>query len=357
MKKIIILPGDGIGPEIIRQADKVFNYIAEEEKIPLTTEKAYIGGAAIDKYGVPFPKKTEEKCLSSDAVLLGAVGGPKWDDIDPEIRPEKGLLAIRKALGTYANLRPAKMRDSLVHHSPIKEEIVSGTDIMIVRELTGGIYFGKREKGEREGVRFAYDVEHYDEGEISRIAHIAFKQARMRKRHLTLVDKANVLDSSKLWREVVKEIAEEYEDVKLDFMYVDNASMQLIRRPRDFDVVLTNNIFGDILSDEMSQITGSIGLLSSISAGEGPWLYEPIHGSAPDIAGKNLANPLGTILSVAELVRNSLGEEGIALKIERAVEETLAEGYRTADLTKGEYVGCEEMGDLVVEKLRKLKGL
>ncbi len=355
MKKITILPGDGIGPEIIKQAEKIFKYISDEEKIQLNIEKAYIGGDAIDKYGIPFPEETKEKCLKSDAVLLGAVGGPKWDDIEPEMRPEKGLLAMRKVLGTYANLRPAKMRESLIHHSPIKKEIVSGTDVMIVRELTGGIYFGKRETGEREGVRFAYDVEHYDEREISRISHIAFRQARMRKRHLTLVDKANVLDSSKLWREVVKEIAREYEDVKLDFMYVDNASMQLIKRPRDFDVILTNNIFGDILSDEMSQITGSIGLLPSISAGEGPWLYEPIHGSAPDIAGKNLANPLGTILSVAELVRNSLGEEKIASKIERSVEQTLDEGYCTSDLTDGEYVSCEEMGDLIVEKLRRLK--
>ncbi|CDZ75497.2 3-isopropylmalate dehydrogenase [Peptoniphilus sp. ING2-D1G] len=350
-----VLPGDGIGPEIIGQAEKIFNYIAAEEKVSLIVEKADIGGVAIDKYGTPFPEETEEKCLSSDAVLLGAVGGPKWDDINPEIRPEKGLLAMRKSLGTYANLRPAKMRESLIHHSPIKEEIVSGTDIMIVRELTGGIYFGKRERGEKKGIRFAYDVEYYDEKEISRISHIAFKQAHMRKKHLTLVDKANVLDSSKLWREVVSEIAKDYEDVKVDFMYVDNASMQLIKRPTDFDVILTNNIFGDILSDEMSQIIGSIGLLPSISAGEGPWLYEPIHGSAPDIAGKNLANPLGTILSVAELLRNSLKEEKIATKIEEAVEEILEEGYRTSDLTYGEYIGCEEMGDLIVEKLRKSK--
>ncbi|NLJ69912.1 MAG: 3-isopropylmalate dehydrogenase [Clostridiaceae bacterium] len=350
-KKILVLKGDGVGPEIIDCALEVLSAISDKSGEKFTLDFADIGGVAIDKYGNPFPEETEQKLQDVSAVLLGAVGGPKWDNIDPAIRPEKGLLALRKALGVYANLRPCQIYPGLIDNSPLKPEYLKNVDFVIVRELVGGIYFGKRDTFIENGLRTAFDEERYDEAEIKRIAIYAFETAMGRSKKLTLVDKANVLDSSKLWREVVAEIAEDYPEVELEFLYVDNAAMQLIRQPSSFDVILTNNIFGDILSDEASQIAGSIGLLPSASLGAEVGLYEPIHGSAPDIAGQNIANPLATILSLAMLLRYSFGLHAEADQIEQAVKQVLANGHRTKDLAPDDYLGTREITHEVIKNL------
>lgn len=351
---IAVIHGDGIGVEIVNASLKVLEKIEEKYNVKFNKRNALLGGAAIDVTGVPLPKETIKICKESQAVILGSVGGPKWDSLPGDKRPEKALLGIREALGLYANLRPAKVYDALKDACPLKDSIVSeGVDLLVVRELTGGIYFGRRGR-EKGNVDFAYDTESYDVNEIKRITHVAFKSARQRKGKVTLVDKANVLESSRLWREVVNEIHKEYIDVELEFMYVDNAAMQLVRKPSQFDVILTNNIFGDILSDEASMITGSIGMLPSASVREDSFgMYEPIHGSAPDIAGKNIANPLAQILSVAMMLRYSLNMKEAAEDIERAVEEVLKDGYRTVDIyAEGmKKVGTKEMGELVVSKL------
>lgn len=356
MNKIIaITKGDGIGPEIVNEAIKVLDKIGEKYNHNFEYKEALIGGAAYDKYNTPLPEETLDICEKSDAIFLGAVGGDKWDTIDPKLRPEQGLLNLRKKFKLYANLRPATIYNALKTASPLKDNIVEkGVDILVVRELIGGIYFGDRKTYVEKGVKTAYDIEKYNENEIRRIAKMAFDSAMGRRKKVTLVDKANVLDSSKLWREVVKEVAKDYDKVELNFMYVDNASMQLIKNPSQFDVILTNNIFGDILSDESSQITGSIGMLPSASISEiGINMYEPIHGSAPDIAGQNIANPLATILSAAMMLRYSFNLEEEAANIENAVKKVLEDKIRTIDIKEpnGKYVSCSEIGDAVVARI------
>lgn len=354
--KIAVLPGDGIGPEIVKQALKVLKALLREgQKFEL--QEAPIGGAGYDAGGDPLPESTLALAKSADAVLLGAVGGPNYDTLPRPMRPEQGLLRIRKELGLFANLRPALLYEELANVSTLKSEIVAGLDIMILRELTGDIYFGQP-RGRREtgsGEREGYDTMKYNESEIRRIAHIGFDIARKRAKRLCSVDKANVLDTSILWREVVNEVAKEYPDVELSHMYVDNAAMQLVRAPRQFDVMLTGNMFGDILSDEASMLTGSIGMLPSASLDAGnKGLYEPIHGSAPDIAGRNVANPLATILSAAMMMRYTFNQEALAARIEAAVRRVLRQGYRTADIYEAgtRKVGTEEMGDAVVAALQ-----
>ncbi|MBT8762964.1 3-isopropylmalate dehydrogenase [Desulfohalobiaceae bacterium Ax17] len=353
---ICLLPGDGIGPEIVEQAVKVLKAIGQKFGHEFVLKQALIGGEAIDKTGFPLPEETVEICKESDAVLLGAVGGPKWDNIDKDRRPERGLLGIRKELGLFANLRPAKLFSELKNASLLRPDIVDkGIDLLVVRELTGGIYFGQP-KGEevRDGKRVAFNTMIYDEDEIRRIARLAFELARKRRNLVTSVDKANVLDVSQLWREVVEEVSKEYPDVTLNHLYVDNAAMQLVRDPAQFDVVVTSNLFGDILSDEAAVITGSLGMLPSASMGEkSPALYEPIHGSAPDIAGQNKANPLATILSVAMMLDYSFNLKEEAQAIEQAVQNVLAKGYRTGDLLEQgkQLVSCSEMGDLVCKEI------
>ncbi|WP_099204250.1 3-isopropylmalate dehydrogenase [Scatolibacter rhodanostii] len=350
--KIAVLKGDGIGPEIVSEATKVLSKTAEEFGFDVEYQQALIGGAAIDETGCPLPQETIDICKGADSVLLGAVGGYKWDTLPGAERPEVGLLAIRKALGLYANLRPAVIFEPLKSASPLKEEIIGESlDIMVVRELTGGIYFGERGTNEEDGIISAYDTERYSVPEIERIAKTAFEMARKRNKKLCSVDKANVLDSSRLWRKTVERIAKDYPEVELSHMYVDNCAMQLVRNPSQFDVIVTSNMFGDILSDEASMISGSIGMLASASLNEsGSGLYEPIHGSAPDIAGQNSANPLATILSVAMMLRYSLGEPKAAERIEKAVVTALKQA-RTADIATKETnikkVTCSEMGDLV----------
>ena len=352
--KITVLKGDGIGPEIVNECIKVLDKAGEKIGFAFDYDYELLGGCAIDEAGVPYPEKTAKACKASDAVLLGAVGGPKWDSQPGNNRPEKGLLAIREDLGLFANLRPAKIFAPLKSASPIKEEIIGeGLDILIVRELTGGIYFGDRGTYEENGVVGAYDTERYTYPEIKRIVKAGFEYAMKRGKKLTCVDKANVLESSRLWRETVKRVAEDYPEVELNHMYVDNCAMQLVRNPRQFDVILTSNIFGDILSDEASMIAGSIGMLASASlSGSKLGLYEPIHGSAPDIAGQNIANPLATILSVAMMLRYSLDQSEAADAIEAAVAKVL-ETYRTPDIYEEGFtkVGCDEMGDRVCEAL------
>lgn len=352
--KITLLKGDGIGPEIVNQAVKVLDCAAEKFDFGVTYDEALLGGCAIDATGVPLPDETVAKCKASDSVLLGAVGGPKWDSQPGNNRPEAGLLGIRGALGLFANLRPSVIFGPLKSASPIKDEIIGGNlDVMIVRELTGGIYFGERGRKEVNGQPAAWDTEMYTIGEVERIARVAFDLAMKRNKKLTSVDKANVLESSRLWRETVKRVAEDYPEVELNHMYVDNCAMQLVRNPRQFDVILTSNIFGDILSDEASMIAGSIGMLASASlSGSKLGLYEPIHGSAPDIAGQNIANPLATILSVAMMLRYSLDQSEAADAIEAAVAKVL-ETYRTPDIYEEGFtkVGCDEMGDRVCEAL------
>jgi len=358
-KQILILPGDGIGPEVIAQAERVLSLINDQFKLGLLFTHGLLGGAAIDVYGVPLPEETLAKANDSVAILLGAVGGPKWDKLDMAIRPEKGLLGIRSKLELFGNLRPAILYPQLASASSLKPEIVSGLDIIIVRELTGGIYFGQprgiriNERGEREG----FNTFIYNEPEIRRIGKLAFETARKRGKKLCSVDKANVLEATVLWREVMQDIGTEYPDVELSHMYVDNAAMQLVRAPKQFDVVVTENMFGDILSDAAAMLTGSIGMLPSASLNkDGFGMYEPCHGSAPDIAGQNKANPLATILSAAMLLRHSLNESAAAEAIEKAVERVLDQGYRTGDIyTDGsKRVGTIEMGDAVVAALKAM---
>lgn len=353
---ITVLPGDGIGPEVIGEALGVLEVVGRKTGCEFKLAEALMGGCAIDAYGLPLPEATLDACKKSDAVLMGAVGGPKWDGLPGSKRPEAGLLALRAGLGLYANLRPAVIYASLKTASPLHPDVVAnGIDLLVVRELTGGIYFGKRGRGFDQTLgETAYDTESYGAVEIERIAKVAFETASKRKRRVTSVDKANVLESSRLWREVVTRVASDHPEVELSHMYVDNAAMQLIRRPEQFDVIVTTNMFGDILSDEASMITGSIGMLPSASLGEGsPGLYEPIHGSAPDIAGRDRANPIAAILSSAMLLRHSLGLETEALAIEDAVDKILERGYRTEDIaSKGtEVVGCKKMGELVIREL------
>lgn len=352
--KITVLKGDGIGPEIVDECIKVLDKAGEKFGFKLDYDYQLLGGAAIDATGVPFPEETEKACKASDAVLLGSVGGPKWDTLPSEIRPEKGLLAIREALGLFANLRPAKIFAPLKAASPIKEEIIGDElDILIVRELTGGIYFGDRATYEENGVVAAYDTERYTYPEIKRIVVAGFEYAMKRNKRLTCVDKANVLDSSKLWRKVMEETAKDYPEVEVSYMYVDNCAMQLVRNPNQFDTIVTSNIFGDILSDEASMISGSIGMLASASLAEGTFgLYEPIHGSAPDIAGQGKANPLATILSGAMMLRYSLNESEAADAIEKAVDTALTQA-RTPDIAEEglETVNTSQMGDIVANLL------
>jgi 3-isopropylmalate dehydrogenase len=353
--KITILAGDGVGPEITTQALRVLDAVAGLCGFTVQTTQALIGGAAIDATGEPLPETTIKLCKESDAVLLGAVGGEKWDTLPAKQRPEKGLLAIRAELSLFANLRPVIVHSSLLGASPLKDEILgTGLDLMIVRELTGGIYFGNRGRKNAGGHQSAFDTEEYSEPEIQRIGEVAFRLASQRGKKLCSVDKANVLESSRLWRETITALSEKYKDVTLSHMYVDNAAMQLIRKPHQFDTIVTSNMFGDILSDEASQITGSIGMLPSASLGAGKLgLYEPIHGSAPDIAGKNLANPIATILSVAMMLRHSMEQNAAAALIEKAVTNVLESGMRTADIAiPGQSpIGTDAMGDAIVKAL------
>ncbi|WP_456270018.1 3-isopropylmalate dehydrogenase [Kushneria sp. AK178] len=355
-QRILVLPGDGIGPEITRQARRVLD-ACREAGLDIDIEEAPVGGAEIDRSGVPLAPETLEKAKSADAILLGAVGGPKWDTM-PDIskRPEKGLLALRKELNLFGNLRPALLYPQLVEASSLKPAVVSGLDIMIVRELTGGIYFGQpRGRDTREdGTRYGYNTYIYDEHEIRRIGRVAFEMAQKRGKKLCSVDKANVLEVTILWRDIMNELAPEYPDVELSHMYVDNAAMQLVRAPKQFDVIVTGNMFGDILSDAAAMLTGSIGMLPSASLNErGQGMFEPCHGSAPDIAGQGLANPLATILSVAMMLRYSLGAPDMADRIERAVGTVLDQNLRTADIAyEGtRQVTTEEMGDAVLAAL------
>jgi 3-isopropylmalate dehydrogenase len=353
--KIAVIPGDGIGVDITREALKVMNKVAEKYSVKLNFTEVKAGGVAIDACQNPLPQETLDICKASDAVLLGAVGGPKWDNLEGSKRPEKALLGLRGGLGLYANLRPAKVYDVLKTASPLKNEIIDeGVDLLVVRELTGGIYFGDRGRCEDNGIAAAYDTERYNVEEIKKIAHVAFKSAMKRRKKVTSVDKANILESSRLWRSVVEEVAKEYPEVELNHLYVDNTAMQLVRKPSQFDVILTSNMFGDILSDEASMITGSIGMLASSSVREDSFgMYEPIHGSAPDIAGKDLANPLAQILSAAMLFEYSLDMSEAARDIENAVQRVLDKGFRTGDIyTEGtKKVGTKEMGKLVLDEL------
>mgnify|MGYP000966302136 CR=1 FL=1 len=355
---IAVLPGDGIGPEVMEQALKTLDAVAKKYGHEFNTKKALIGGCAIDACGEPLPQYTLEMCKNCDAVMLGAVGGEKWDSLPGEKRPEAGLLGIRAGLGLYANLRPAVIYNALKNASPLKDDIIKdGVNIMVVRELTGGIYFGKRGRTDTgEMGEAAFDTEMYSVFEVERIARRAFEIAMNRRKVVTSVDKANVLESSRLWREVVTRVSSEYPEVKLNHMYVDNASMQLVRRPEQFDVIVTTNMFGDILSDEASMITGSIGMLPSASLGNGNMgLYEPVHGSAPDIAGCNKANPLATILSAAMMLRYSFGLEEEARAVEDAVVKVLDKGFRTSDIASdgATVVGTIEMGRLIIDELEK----
>ena len=351
---IALLKGDGIGPEIVDSAVRVLEAIGKKFSHEFVFTPYLIGGCAIDEVGEPLPKETVEGCLAADSVLLGAVGGPKWDGLSGNMRPEKALLGIRSAMGLFTNLRPAKLYPALKDECPLRSDIVKdGFDIMIVRELTGGIYFGER--GYREGKygEEAYDTEAYSRMEIERIARVAFETARKRRKKLVSIDKANVLETSRLWRKILREISAEYADVELTDMLVDNAAMQLVRNPSQFDVIVTSNMFGDILSDEASQITGSIGMLPSASLGAGTrGLYEPIHGSAPDIAGYGKANPIATILSAAMMLLYSFDMQAESQAIVNAVEKTLEEGFRTADLARGEgALSTTEMTDKIIERL------
>ena len=350
---IVTLPGDYIGPEIVAQAVKVLEKVAEKYGHSFAFEECALGGASIDRYGVPLTDETLAKCNQADAVLMGSVGGPKWDGVEPARRPEKGLLALRKGMQVFANLRPCTIHPQLADACPLRPDIVAQPiDVMILRELTGDIYFGKRWRSEDR--KAATDEMAYSEMEVERLARIGFEMAMKRRKKLCSVDKANVLECSRLWRETVARLAKEYPEVEVTYMYVDNAAMQLILRPAQFDVMITGNLFGDILSDESAAIAGSLGMMPSASLGSGTrGLYEPIHGSAPDIAGRDIANPLGTILSAALLLRHSLGLEAEAAAIERAVSQVLDEGYRTGDIfSEGcTRVGCTQMGDLVAQRI------
>ena len=354
-KQIAVLQGDGIGPEIIGQAVKVLDKLIEQG-LDADYEYGLLGGAAYDARGSPYPEATQTLCRKADAVLLGAVGGPQYDNLERSVRPERGLLAIRKDLNLFANLRPAILYPELANASTLKPEVVSGLDILIVRELTGDIYFGEPrgirtlENGEKEG----YNTMKYSESEIRRIAKVAFEAAQKRGKKLCSVDKANVLETTEFWKQIFTEVAAEYPDVELTHMYVDNAAMQLVKAPKQFDVIATGNIFGDILSDQASMLTGSIGMLPSASLNDtGKGLYEPSHGSAPDIAGQNKANPLATILSLAMLLRYSLNDEARATQVEQAVQKVLQQGLRTGDIFEQgtTLVSCSDMGDAVIANL------
>jgi 3-isopropylmalate dehydrogenase len=355
MSKILILPGDGIGTEIVAQALKVINSLNANHEMGMSLVHGLLGGIAYDETGSPMPDETIKTAKSCDSILLGAVGGPKWESLERDLRPERGLLGIRSELELFSNLRPAILYPQLASASSLKTEIVAGLDLMIVRELVGGIYFGKPRGIEiRDGERFGINSATYYESEIARIGHSAFQIARKRGKRLCSVDKANVLEVSELWREVMEEVSLSYPDVTLSHMYVDNAAMQLVRDPKQFDVMVTSNLFGDVLSDCAAMLTGSIGMLPSASLDKNNFgMYEPIHGSAPDIAGKDIANPLATILSVSMMLRYSLNQVELADKINLAVSEVLDKGYRTKDISAAgdKVVGTEEMGDLIVMAL------
>lgn len=356
-KKIAVIAGDGIGPEIVAEAVKVLKKV--ESSYGYSFEFSYLsaGGTAVDQLGTPLPEETLSTCKQSDAVLLGAVGGPKWDQHPAHLRPEQALLGLRKGLGLFSNLRPVVLFEGLEKSSTLKPEVITGVDLIVVRELTGGIYFGEKSRKETEQGEVATDLLIYHEYEIERIVKQAFEIARKRRKKVTSVDKANILESSRLWRSVVDRIAEDYPDVEYEHMLVDNCAMQMVRRPADFDVIVTENMFGDILSDEAAILTGSIGMLPSASLGEGSLgLYEPVHGSAPDIAGQGIANPAATILSAAMLLRYSFGAHEAADQVEKAVKEVLRQ-YRTVDIAGPEHkkVGTEEFGDLVVDAIQVKK--
>ena len=353
--KLAVIPGDGIGPDVVEQTLLVLDKVGEKFGHTFHYQKVLAGGCAIDATGACLPQETIDVCKASDAVLLGAVGGWKWDTLPGDQRPERALLGLRKALGLFANLRPALLFEQLADASPLKPEILAGgLDIVVVRELTGGIYFGEKGFKDTDLGPAAYDVEQYAEEEVRRITKVAFDMAMKRSKHVTSVDKANVLESSRLWRRVVAEVAQDYPEVTLDNLYVDNAAMQLVRNPRQFDVIVTSNIFGDILSDEASQITGSIGMLPSASLAKGNFgMYEPVHGSAPDIAGQDKANPMATILSAAMMLRYTFGLLQEADAVENAVKAVLDQGYRTPDLFAGEgtLIGTAEMGRRIAEAI------
>lgn len=353
--KLAVIPGDGIGPDVVEQTLLVLDKVGEKFGHTFHYQKVLAGGCAIDATGACLPQETIDVCKAADAVLLGAVGGWKWDNLPGDQRPERALLGLRKELGLFANLRPALLFEQLADASPLKPEILAGgLDIVVVRELTGGIYFGEKGFKDTDLGPAAYDVEQYAEEEVRRIAKVAFDMAMKRSKHVTSVDKANVLESSRLWRRVVAEVAQDYPEVTLDNLYVDNAAMQLVRNPRQFDVIVTSNIFGDILSDEASQITGSIGMLPSASLAKGNFgMYEPVHGSAPDIAGQDKANPMATILSAAMMLRYTFGLLQEADAVENAVKAVLDQGYRTPDLFAGEgtLIGTAEMGRRIAEAI------
>lgn len=351
MKKytIAVIEGDGIGPEIVAQAKKVLDVVSYSEGFEIEYKEYLLGGVAYDRCGTPLPDETLKGTLSADATLFGAIGGDKWNDLPRELRPESGLLGLRKGLGVFANLRPVEVYDELIKASPIRESIIKGVDLLVVRELIGGIYFGEP-KGRDEDR--AYNTMVYSKSEIERIARVAFESARKRRKKVCSVDKANVLDVSGLWRDVVSEVSKEYSDVELTHMYVDNAAMQLIANPKQFDVILTGNLFGDILSDEASMLSGSIGLLPSASIGGKAAIYEPIHGSAPDIAGQGIANPIATIASAAMLLQYSLGENSGANRIRSAISRALKDGYRTKDISNydaKDICSTEEMGSIIAD--------
>ncbi len=355
--KIAVLPGDGIGQEITREAHKVLGCLQKDFGLQVEIEEAAVGGAGFDQAGKPLPDATLELCQQADAILFGAIGGPEYDQLPRELRPEKGLLQLRSVLGLFSNLRPAILYPQLARASSLKEDLVAGLDLMIVRELTGGIYFGEPRgiKKLDDGQRLGFNTLVYSESEIERIARSAFDIAMARSKKLCSVDKANVLEVSELWREVVETVSADYPEVELSHMYVDNASMQLVRAPKQFDVIVTTNMFGDILSDTAAMLTGSIGMLPSASLdASGKGMYEPIHGSAPDIAGKNIANPMATVLSIAMMLRYSLGQAELAEQVEAAIGRVLDSGLRTADIAEGgEVIGTAEMGDAIVNQLRQ----
>ncbi len=352
-KTIAVIRGDGIGPEIVGETLGVLDAVAQKFGHTFTYKEAPMGGCAIDEFGVPLPDSSLETCLASDSVLLGAVGGPKWDAQPSANRPERGLLKLREAMGLYTNVRPARMFPDLSAACPLRSDIAArGIDFVVVRELIGGVYFGQHTTETVDGEQKAVDIMSYTEHEIRRVAHVAFQMARKRRKRVTSIDKANVLDTSRLWRKTVTAVAEEYPDVELLHMYVDNAAMQIVRDPSQFDVIVTENLFGDILSDEASQITGSIGMIPSSSMGEGArGMYEPIHGSAPDIAGQDKANPIGTVLAAAMMLRYSFDMAAEADAVEAAVDAVLKEGWRCGDIMQGggKLVGCREMGRLIRE--------
>ena len=354
-KHIAVIRGDGIGPEIVEQAVRVLDAVAAKFGHTFTYQEAPMGGGAIDAFGVPLPESSLAACLAADSVLLGAVGGPKWDSQPSANRPERGLLQLRSAMGLYTNVRPARMFSDLAAACPLRADIAArGIDFVVVRELIGGVYFGEHTTREADGEQRATDIMAYSEHEVRRVAHVAFQMARKRRGRVTSVDKANVLDTSRLWRRVVTEVAAEYPDVELLHMYVDNAAMQIVRDPSQFDVIVTENLFGDILSDEASQITGSIGMIPSSSMGEGTrGLYEPIHGSAPDIAGQNRANPIGTILAAAMMLRYSFDMAAEANAVEAAVDAALQAGCRCGDILQsgGTPLGCREMGSEICRRI------